>query len=112
VVPVVSRTDDRIVGRYGQDRDEVVETDPRRRQSNAKFLAPVTVGVPATLTAWAKGRGTVQPYVQFYDVNWATLGSATAPSFTLSPTAFTQWSFTYTAPVGTGIVQVAFQNLM
>jgi RHS repeat-associated protein len=37
-------------------------------------------------------------------------GSATIPSVTLSSAAFTAWSVTYTAPAGTGIVQVAFQN--
>ena len=83
---------------------------PGGGQSNGRFFPPVTAGVPATLTAYAKGTGSVQPYVQFYDSNWTYLGAATTPAFTLSPTAFTQWTSTYTAPAGTGIVQVAFQN--
>ena len=83
---------------------------PGGGQSNGRVFPPVTVGVPTTLTAYVKGTGTVQPYVQYFDINWVSLGSATIPSVTLSPAAFTPWSVTYTAPAGTGIVQVAFQN--
>jgi RHS repeat-associated protein len=83
---------------------------PGGGQSNTRVLPSVTVGVPTTLTAYVKGTGTVQPYVQYYDINWVSLGSATIPSVTLSPAAFTAWSVTYAAPAGTGIVQVAFQN--
>jgi hypothetical protein len=77
--------------------------------SNGRFFPPVT-SAPTTLTLWAKGTGTVSTYVQYFSSTWASLGSATTTNITLSPTAFTSWTASYTAPVGTAIVQVALQN--
>ena len=71
-------------------------------QSNVSFQA----GVPNTLKAWLKGNGTMTPTIKFFGPTGSLLGSATVPNLMLSPTAWQQWTATYTPPTGTASVRV------
>jgi RHS repeat-associated protein len=81
---------------------------------NARFYPPATPGVATTVSIWTKGTGTVQPHIQYFTSAWGSLGSATVPAFAINTTGpsngFTQWTFTYTPPPTTGIIQMAFVN--
>jgi RHS repeat-associated protein len=80
--------------------------------SAGQVYPTVSVGTPMTVSVYAKGTaaGTVQPYVQFYTSAWAFISQITPPSFTLNTTSWTNSSANYTAPAGTGIVQVSYSN--
>jgi RHS repeat-associated protein len=71
-------------------------------ESNVSF----TVGTANTFKGWLKGTGTITPSVQFFSSTWSLVGSATVTNLTLSPTAWTQWTATYTPPTGTAFVKV------
>ncbi len=71
-------------------------------ESNVSF----TVGTANTFKGWLKGTGTITPSVRYFSSTWSLLGSATVTNLTLSPTAWTQWTATYTPPTGTAFVKV------
>jgi RHS repeat-associated protein len=73
-------------------------------------VGPGVTTVATTATIWAKGTGTITPFVQFFTSTYGNLGSVSPAGFAINSTGFTSNSFTYTPAAGTAIVTITYSN--